>query len=190
MKKVIFVLVFVLMCVYSSANDNILLDYFNENKITDIIRNDTVFIKYSFSEDRFKFVLPDTIWIKRVKRPKENKHYYLKWFKDLEKTHDNSQKNITKCFILRDFFFLEEGEITLQLYDLTHKREYLFTPNNAIEITCKNVAQDIYMLLKDSLIYYKPLKLSKLNEEFYNSTLLNSCQYKKKLTPLIGIQFQ
>ena len=185
MKKTLtIIIIFALGVSRGFANVKNLTDYIDNEKVWKIIKNDTILIQYSSIENNFKFIQPDTIWIKKVKRPKENKHYYLQWFQEPKTYIQNYQENITKSFLFRDFVYYEHNKYALFLYDLQQKREIIFMPNNTINIKCSTAEQEIYSLLKDSLIYYKPLKLSKLNEEFYNSTLLNSCQYKIKINSL------
>ena len=83
MKKLILLSLTLTLGICLFANERALTDYVDNEKIFDILKNDTITLKYFSSENQFKFVEPDTIWKKRVKRPKENKHYYLQWYQPM-----------------------------------------------------------------------------------------------------------
>lgn len=189
MKKTLFLTLTLLLGLSSFANNRVLTDYVDNEKIFDILKNDTITIQYYGSENQFKFIEPDTIWKKRVKRPKENKHYTLQWYQSIDQTNGisvNTQNKISKQFIFQDFVHhINGGKIELSLYDLELNREIVFIPNKTIEITSNSVEDDIVFILKDSVIYYKPSKYLLLEEEdvFYEKTSLKDVHYQIKISP-------
>lgn len=189
MKKILFLTLVLTLGISSIANNRVLTDYVDNDKIFDILKNDTITIQYYGSENQFKFIEPDTIWKKRVKRPKENKHYTLQWYQSIDQTNGisvNTQNKISKQFIFQDFVHhINGGKIELSLYDLELNREIVFIPNKTIEITSNSVEDDIVFILKDSVIYYKPSKYLLLEEEdvFYEKTSLKDVHYQIKISP-------
>ena len=184
MKKTLFLTLTLLLGLSSFANNRVLTDYVDNEKIFDILKNDTITIQYYGSENQFKFIEPDTIWKKRVKRPKENKHYTLQWYQSIDQTNGisvNTQNKISKQFIFQDFVHhINGGKIELSLYDLELNREIVFIPNKTIEITSNSVEDDIVFILKDSVIYYKPSKYLLLEDVFYEKTSLKDVHYQIK----------
>ena len=106
MKKILFLTVVLVLGNSAIANNRVLTDYVDNDKIFDILKNDTITLQYFGSENQFKFIEPDTIWKKRVKRPKKNKHYTLQWYQSIDQTNGisvNTQNKISKQFIFQDF---------------------------------------------------------------------------------------
>lgn len=189
MKKILFLTLVLTLGISAIANNRVLTDYVDNDKIFDILKNDTITLQYFGSENQFKFVEPDTIWKKRVKRPKENKHYYLQWYQPMDQTHGiplNTQSGMTKQFIFQNFVLHENGgKIELFLYDLEINREIVFTPCRSICIRSESIENSISSMLKDSVIYYKKRHYpnSQDVDEFYKKTSLKSIQYRIDLCP-------
>ena len=175
MKKILFLTLTLLFGISVLANERVLTDYVDEDKIFDILKNDTITIKYSASENRFKFVEPDTIWKKRVKRPKENKHYQLQWFDTL----------VTNGYIYKDFIYqgyqYNNDTHELQLFDINLQRNVTYKLNAYEKIRCSQLERRICEYLNDSTFYYRYTNNSE--EEFYRSTKILSCRYELKLHP-------
>ena len=188
MKKILFLTLVLTLGISAIANNRVLTDYVDNDKIFDILKNDTITLQYFGSENQFKFVEPDTIWKKRVKRPKENKHYYLQWYQPMDQTNGiplNTQSGITKQFIFQNIVLHENGgKIELFLYDLEINREIVFTPCRSICIRSESIENSISSMLKDSVIYYKRnYPYLQDVDEFYKKTSLKSIQYQIDLCP-------
>lgn len=189
MKKILFLTLVLTLGISAIANNRVLTDYVDNDKIFDILKNDTITLQYFGSENQFKFVEPDTIWKKRVKRPKENKHYYLQWYQPMDQTHGiplNTQSGITKQFIFQNFVHhVDDGKVELFLFDLELHREIVFTPDKKINIIPCSIEDNILSLLKDSVIYYKPSKnnLSQEEDKLYEKTSIKNVHYNINIFP-------
>lgn len=179
MKKILFLTLTLAIGITSFANNRVLTDYVDNEKIFDILKDDTITIKAYASENRFKFVEPDTIWWKRVKRPKENKHYQLQWFDTLgihNVLADNSV--IYKDFVYRGYQY-NNDTLELLLYDIDLQRTVTCTPKPYERIKCSQMERRIYEYLQDSIFYYKDKNMSE--DDFFESTKVVSCEYIIKL---------
>ena len=188
MKKILFLTLVLTLGISAIANNRVLTDYVDNDKIFDILKNDTITLQYFGSENQFKFVEPDTIWKKRVKRPKENKHYYLQWYQPMDQTNGiplNTQYTISKQFIFQNIVLHENGgTIELFLYDLELNRKIVYTPSKSICIRSESIENSISSMLKDSVIYYKRnYPYLQDVDEFYKKTSLKSIQYRIDLCP-------
>ena len=181
MKKV-YCILFAILSIVGKIYANNLEMLVDVKQAFDILKNDTITMSYHPSENRFKFVMPDTIWIKKVKRPKENKHYKLQWFET--QVYDDMFKTINtliyKKLIYRGYEYCNDT-LELHLYDIELGRDVICKPKPYEQIRCYSIENRILSLTKDSIFYFRDKEIAE--DEYCESSQIDTCKYVLKLHP-------
>lgn len=180
MKKV-YCILFAILSIVGKIYANDLEMLVDVKQAFDILKNDTITMSYRPSENSFKFVTPDTIWIKKVKRPKEDKHYKLQWF--YNPTIDSKYDDY-RDVIYKDYQYTNDT-LCFLLHDIELNRDIVYIPRPYECIKCYQMETRVMSYFKDSIIFYRQKYGSE--DELYESTTVESCKYLLKLRPTQNI---
>jgi hypothetical protein len=143
----------------------------NGFEIINTIIGDTVSITFDapvYGKNRIELELiePDTIWVKRVKNPKLNKHYYLSYaYKGkhmpyhknpdgsqyFQNTSFNSVKFIIESVELND----ELGRTCIKLKELSTMRTIIWHVENEVTISDLTLQNQVNNYVKNNPLYYE-----------------------------------
>ena len=161
-------------------------DYIEQKNLSDLstklTTGDTLHITSNYCVA--EYVLPDTIWKKHVKKPKENKHYILQYIWKGTPTTEKSKfgfpvyvqstYKIDGNYLYEGFENSDDGKRWLIVTDPTNSRAIKFSTKN-LKLAVPKMTRAINKRMTSDSIYY--VMGQRKNEEDYNSLKIESVDY-------------
>ena len=172
--KYLHLILFTCFLVFPFANATNINSYLDAESILDTIVGDTIRISCQTLDGGLKYITPDTIWIKKVKRPKENKHYRLQWYENPKCTNFTYGSTEYIDFVYKGYRYASDT-LELLLYYLDIERDVVYKIKQLNHLKCNQIEKRIRSVLHDSIFYYRDRNIAE--DKFCQTTKVESCTY-------------